>query len=149
MKTALAIALVALFLAVVEVKGQQEKVVEVEEEEKGGKISQHDWDYYGEEVASDKKRKRRQTFEEKRELDHLSKSPGDAEEGSRLKRNPKKSAIRINQEMTEIKNNTEPLLVEDPPGIGLGHILGITTTLLTNINYKIDFQLVKSWMLEW
>ena len=126
MKTALAIAFVALFLAVVEVKGQQEKVVEVEEEEKGGKISQHDWDYYGEEVASDKKRKRRQTFEEKRELDHRSKSPGDAEEGSRLKRNPKKSAIRINQEMAELntKNNTEPLLVEDPPGIGLGHILG-------------------------
>ena len=114
MKTALAIALVALFLAVVEVKGQQEKVVEVEEEEKGGKISQHDWDYYGEEVASDKKRKRRQTFEEKRELDHQSKSPGDAEEGSRLKRNPKKSAIRINQEMAELntKNNTEPLLAK-------------------------------------
>ena len=54
------------------------------------------------------------------------------EEGSsgdstlRTKRNPKKSAIRINQENSEMntKNNTEPLLVEDPPGIGLGHILG-------------------------
>ena len=42
--------------------------------------------------------------------------------------------------MREIKNNTEPLLVEDPPGIGLGHILGITTTLLTNMYYNIDFQ---------
>ena len=33
MRTALAIAFVALFLAVVEVRGQQEKVVEVEEED--------------------------------------------------------------------------------------------------------------------
>ena len=93
-----------------------------------------EWDYYGEEVANDE-RKRRQAL------------GGDSgqheveEQNSRKKQDGRKSsAIRINQEMREIKNNTEPLLVEDPPGIGLGHILGITTILLTNINYKIDFQ---------
>ena len=87
-----------------------------------------EWDYYGEEVANDE-RKRRQALGGDFGQQEVEK------QNSRKKRDGRKSsAIRINQEMTEIKNNTEPLLVEDPPGIGLGHILGITTTLFTNIN---------------
>lgn len=126
MRTVLLLSLVALLLALVEVSGH-----EVVDEEKDEKYSGQDWDYYEEEVASSggEKRKRRETVGEER-----SSEGGEAhEEGSilRLKRNPKKSAIRINQEMSElnIKNNTEPLLVEDPPGIGLGHILGNNTTV--------------------
>ena len=130
--------MVVLFLALVELRALAE-ILEVEKmdemvEKVDEKNPSQEWDYYGEEVANDD-RKRRQAL------------GGDfgqhevEEQNSRKKRDGRKSsAIRINQEMTEIKNNTEPLLVEDPPGIGLGHILGITTTLLTNINYKIDFQ---------
>ena len=110
------LSLVALVLAQVEVRGQGVK--EVVDEEKEEKYSGQEWDYYEEEVASSSsrdKRRRRQAFGEER-------SSGGEDSISRLK----KSAIRINQEMSELntKNNTEPLLVEDPPGIGLGHILG-------------------------
>ena len=121
MRTVLLLALVALFLALVEVGGQE---VRADEKKYSGPRSGQDWDYYEEEFASSGKRKRREAFGEER------KSGGGAnkeDSSSRLKRNPnKKSAIRINQEMSELntKNNTEPLLVEDPPGIGLGHILG-------------------------
>ena len=130
--------LVVLFLALVELRVLAE-ILEVEKMDKmvektDEKNPSQEWDYYGEEVANDE-RKRRQALGEdfgRQEVE---------EQNSRKKRDGRKpSAIRINQEMTEIKNNTEPLLVEDPPGIGLGHILGITTTFLTNINYKIDFQ---------
>ena len=123
MRTVLLLSLVALFLALVEVRGDEE-VKEVVDEEKGGKYSRsgQNWDYYEEEVASSSSsrggaRKRREAFGEEG-------SSGDST--LRTKRNPKKSAIRINQENSEMntKNNTEPLLVEDPPGIGLGHILG-------------------------
>ena len=137
--------LVVLFLTVVELRGLAE-ILEVEkmdkmEEKVDEKNPSQEWDYYGEEVANDE-RKRRQALGGDFGQDEVEK------QNSREKRDGRKSsAIRINQEMTEIKNNTEPLLVEDPPGIGLGHILGITTTLLTNINYKIDFQ--HCIMLEW
>ena len=137
--------LVVLILALVELRGLAE-ILEVEKmdkmEEKVDKMVEkvdeknpsQEWDYYGEEVANDE-RKRRQA------LGGDSGQHEEVEQNSRKKRDGRKSsAIRINQDMTEIKNNTEPLLVEDPPGIGLGHILGITTTLLTNINYKIDFR---------
>ena len=118
MRTVLLLALVALFLALVEVGGQE---VRADEKKYSGPRSGQDWDYYEEEFASSGKRKRREAFGEER------KSGAGEDSSSRLKRNPnKKSAIRINQEMSELntKNNTEPLLVEDPPGIGLGHILG-------------------------
>ena len=130
--------LVVLFLALVELRGLAE-ILEVEKMDKmvekvDEKNPSQEWDYYGEEVANDE-RKRRQALEGDSRQHEVE------EQKSRKKRDGKKSsAIRINQEMTEIKNNTEPLLVEDPPGIGLGHILGITTTPLTNINYKRDFQ---------
>ena len=130
--------LVVLFLALVELRGLAE-ILEVEKMDKmvekvDEKNPSQEWDYYGEEVANDE-RKRRQALGGDFGQDEVEK------QNSREKRDGRKSsAIRINQEMTEIKNNTEPLLVEDPPGIGLGHILGITTTLLTNINNKIDFQ---------
>ena len=124
--------LVVLFLALVELRGLAE-ILEVEKMDKmvekvDEKNPSQEWDYYGEEVANDE-RKRRQAL------------GGDSGQEEGEEQNSRKSsAIRNNQEMTEIKNNTEPLLVEDPPGIGLGHILGITTTPLTNINYKRDFQ---------
>ena len=137
--------MVFLFLALIELRGLAE-ILEVEKvdkmEEKMDKMVEkvdeknpsQEWDYYGEEVANDE-RKRRQALGGDSGQEEVK------EENSRKKRDGRKSsAIRINQDMTEIKNNTEPLLVEDPPGIGLGHILGITTTLLTNINYKIDFR---------
>ena len=124
MRTVLLLSLVALVLGLVEVRGQGVK--EVVDEEKEEKYSGQEWDYYEEEVASSSsrdKRRRRQAFGEER-------SSGGEDSISRLK----KSAIRINQEMSELntKNNTEPLLVEDPPGIGLGHILGnnVETTIL-------------------
>ena len=121
MRTVLLLALVALFLALVEVGGQE---VRADEKKYSGPRSGQDWDYYEEEFASSGKRKRREAFGEERK----SGEGANKEDSSpRLKRNPnKKSAIRINQEMSELnsKNNTEPLLVEDPPGIGLGHILG-------------------------
>ena len=124
MRTLLLLAIVAFFLALVEVRGQ-----EVRDEEKlgkAGRYSKQDWDYYEEEVeSSNDSRKRREAFGE--DVSRQSGSlDGANQENPRLKRNPKKSAIRINQEMSELntKNNTEPLLVEDPPGIGLGHILG-------------------------
>ena len=137
--------LVVLFLALVELRGLAE-ILEVEKVDKmvdkaDEKNPSQEWDYYGEEVANDE-RKRRQALGGDSGQEEVK------EENSRKKRDGRKSsAIRINQDMTEIKNNTEPLLVEDPPGIGLGHILGITTTLLTNINYKIDFQ--QCIQLEW
>ena len=118
MRTLLLLALVAFSLALVEVRGQEV----MRDEEKAGRYSRQDWDYYEEEVeSSNDVRKRREAFEG---MGHQ--SDGVHQENRRLKRNPKKSAIRINQQMSElnIKNNTEPLLVEDPPGIGLGHILG-------------------------
>ena len=137
--------MVFLFLALIELRGLAE-ILEVEKmdkmEEKVDKMVEkvdeknpsQEWDYYGEEVANDE-RKRRQALGGDSGQEEVK------EENARKKRDGRKSsAIRINQDMTEMKNNTEPLLVEDPPGIGLGHILGITTTLLTNINYKIDFQ---------
>ena len=135
--------LVVLFLALVELRGLAE-ILEVEKVDKmvekmGEKNPSQEWDYYGEEVANDE-RKRRQALGGDSGQEEVK------EGNSRKKRDGRKSsAIRINQDMTEIKNNTEPLLVEDPPGIGLGHILGITTTLLTN--YKIDFQ--QCIQLEW
>ena len=112
------LSLVALVLALVEAKVRGQGLKEVVDEEKEEKYSGQEWDYYEEEVASSSsrdKRRRRQAFGEER-------SSGGEDSISRLK----KSAIRINQEMSELntKNNTEPLLVEDPPGIGLGHILG-------------------------
>ena len=119
MRTLLLLALVALSLALVEVRGQEV----MRNEEKVDRYSRQDWDYYEEEVeASNDVRKRREAFDE----GVGPQSDGAHQENRRLKRNPKKSAIRINQQMSElnIKNNTEPLLVEDPPGIGLGHILG-------------------------
>ena len=134
--------LVVLFLALVELRvlaeilevEKMDKMVEKMDKMVDEKIPSQEWDYYGEEVANDE-RKRRQA------LGGDSRQHEEEEQNSRKKRDGRKSsAIRINQEMTEIKNNTEPLLVEDPPGIGLGHILGITTTPLTNINYKRDFQ---------
>ena len=124
--------LVVFFLALVELRGLAE-ILEVEKMDKmvekvDEKNPSQEWDYYAEEVANDE-RKRRQAL------------GGDSGQEEGEEQNSRKSsAIRNNQEMTEIKNNTEPLLVEDPPGIGLGHILGITTTPLTNINYKRDFQ---------
>ena len=130
--------LVVLFLALVELRGLAE-ILEVKKVDKmvdkvDEKNPSQEWDYYGEEVANDE-RKRRQALGGESGQEEVK------EENSRKKRDGRKSsAIRINQDMTEIKNNTEPLLVEDPPGIGLGHILGIITTLLTNINYKIDFR---------
>ena len=130
--------LVVLFLVLVELRGLAE-ILEVEKmdemvEKVDEKNPSQEWDYYGEEVANDE-RKRRQALGGDSGQEEVK------EENSRKKRDGRKSsAIRINQDMTEMKNNTEPLLVEDPPGIGLGHILGITTTLLTNINYKIDFR---------
>ena len=145
--------MIILFFALIELRGLAE-ILEVEKvdkmvdkvdkmEEKMDKVVEkvekknpsQEWDYYGEEVANDE-RKRRQALGGDSGQEEVK------EENSRKKRDGRKSsAIRINnQDMTEIKNKTEPLLVEDPPGIGLGHILGITTTLLTNINYKIDFR---------
>ena len=130
--------LVVLFLALVELRGLAE-ILEVEKMDKMEKKMDeknpgHEWDYFGEEVANDKRRRRQA-------LGGDSGQHEVEEQNSRKKRDGRKSsAIRINQEMTEIKNNTEPLLVEDPPGIGLGHVLGITTTPLTNINYKRDSQ---------
>ena len=130
--------MVVLFLALVELRALAE-ILEVEKmdemvEKVDEKNPSQEWDYYGEEVANDE-RKRRQALGGDSGQEEVK------EENSRKKRDGRKSsAIRINQDMTEIKNNTEPLLVEDPPGIGLGHILGITTTLLTNINYEIDFR---------
>ena len=125
MRTLLLLAIVAFFLALVEVRGQE--VRDEEKVGKAGRYSRHDWDYYEEEVESsnDDARKKREAFGEKMSRQSGS-SDGANQENPRLKRNPKKSAIRINQEMAELntKNNTEPLLVEDPPGIGLGHILG-------------------------
>ena len=121
MRTVLLLALVALFLALVEVGGQE---VRADEKKYSGPRSGQDWDYYEEEFASSGKRKRREAFGEERKSGA---GANKEDSSSRLKRNPnKKSAIRINQEMSELntKNNTEPLLVEDPPGIGLGHILG-------------------------
>ena len=134
--------LVVLILALVELRGlaeilEVEKVDKMEEkmdkkvEEKMDKMVEkvdeknpsQEWDYYGEEVANDE-RKRRQA------LGGDSGQHEEVEQNSRKKRDGRKSsAIRINQDMTEIKNNTEPLLVEDPPGIGLGQILGIITTI--------------------
>ena len=137
--------LVVLFLVLVELRGLAE-ILEVEKmdemvEKVDEKNPSQEWDYYGEEVANDE-RKRRQALGGDVGQEEVE------EQNSRKKRDGRKSsAIRINQDMTEMKNNTEPLLVEDPPGIGLGHILGITTTLLTNINYKIDFRHCKK--LEW
>ena len=134
--------LVVLFLALVELRvlaeilevEKMDKMVEKMDKMVDEKIPSQEWDYYEEEVANDE-RKRRQA------LGGDSRQHEEEQQNSRKKRDGRKSsAIRINQEMTEIKNNTEPLLVEDPPGIGLGHILGITTTPLTNINYKRDFQ---------
>lgn len=118
MRTVLLLSLVALVLGLVEVEVRGQGLKEVVDEEKEEKYSGQEWDYYEEEVASSSsrdKRRRRQAFGEER-------SSGGEDSISRLK----KSAIRINQEMSELntKNNTEPLLVEDPPGIGLGHILG-------------------------
>ena len=116
MRTVLLLSLVALVLGLVEVEVRGQGLKEVVDEEKEEKYSGQEWDYYEEEVASSRdKRRRRQAFGEGR-------SSGGEDSISRLK----KSAIRINQEMSELntKNNTEPLLVEDPPGIGLGHILG-------------------------
>ena len=119
MRTVLLLALVALFLALVEVGGLEVRV----EEKYSGPRSGQEWDYYEEEVASSNKRKRREAIGEER---NSGAGAHNEDSMSRLKRNPKKSAIRINQEMSELntKNNTEPLLVEYPPGIGLGHILG-------------------------
>ena len=122
MRTLLLLAIVAFFLALVEVRGQ-EVMRDEEKVGKAGRYSRQDWDYYEEEVeSSNDARKRREAFKE----EMGPQSVGVHQENPRLKRNPKKSAIRINQEMSELntKNNTEPLLVEDPPGIGLGHILG-------------------------
>jgi len=131
--------LVVLFLVLVELRGLAE-ILEVEKmdemvEKVDEKNPSQEWDYYGEEVANDE-RKRRQAL------------GGDfgqeeVEQNSRKKRDGRKSsAIRINQDMTEIKNNTEPLLVEDPPGIGLGHILGVASLVvlviyIIGISYKL------------
>lgn len=100
-----------------------EKVVREEDDEWRSVADEEDWDYFGEEMATRRRRGVQEKIEETSA--HLTVVDSDSSEAMQTKsRSKRQSAIRINGEESTTRNSTGSLLVEDPPGIGLGHILG-------------------------
>ena len=84
------------------------------------------WDYLGEETAS-RRRKRGAGRGEGETVNKEEFLLSESEEktvarGKAARR--KEKAIRINEGEETTRNSTSDFLVEDPPGIGLGHVLG-------------------------
>ena len=112
----LGVLLVVLVLEVEGREGVEERVVVGE---------QGVWDYFGEETASRRKRGagrgEGETVDSEEFLLEESEEKT-VERGKQARR--KEKAIRINEGEENTRNKTSDFLVEDPPGIGLGHVLG-------------------------
>ena len=109
----LLLALLPASLALVPSEKQKDLQSPTAEDHQNADTAQEGWDYFGEEVA----RKRRGAE---------GAAEGLEKEAMHRPKTPMKAAIRINQEMVDMTttNSSDGLLIEDPPGIGLGHVLG-------------------------
>ena len=109
----LLLALLPASLAMVTKEEQKDLQLPSAEEHQNAATDPEGWDYFGEEVA--RSRRGAEGGAEGLEMEAMHRS-----------KKPMKAAIRINQEMVDMTttNSSDALLVEDPPGIGLGHVLG-------------------------